>query len=62
VAKLEDIASRPGANEKSRGSVLLANADQEQTLTITHVLWAMFGVLPAVRSSVRTGTSRWRWI
>jgi gentisate 1,2-dioxygenase len=46
VAKLDDIASRPGANDKSRVSVLLANADQEQTLTITHVLWAMFGVLP----------------
>jgi len=47
VAKLEHIASRPGANDKSRVSVLLANANQEQTLTITHVLWAMFGVLPA---------------
>ena len=47
VARLEDIASRPGANEKSRVSVLLANANQEQTLTITHVLWAMLGVLPA---------------
>jgi gentisate 1,2-dioxygenase len=46
VAKLQDIASRPGANEKSRVSVLLANAEEEQTLTITHVLWAMFGVLP----------------
>lgn len=46
VAKLEEIAARPGANDKSRVSVLLANADQEQTLTITHVLWAMFGVLP----------------
>jgi gentisate 1,2-dioxygenase len=46
VAKLEDIASRPGANDKSRVSVLLANAEEEQTLTITHVLWAMFGVLP----------------
>src|ERR1700757_5181825 len=47
VAKLEEIAARPGANEKSRVSVLLANAEEEQTLTITHVLWAMFGVLPA---------------
>jgi gentisate 1,2-dioxygenase len=46
VAKLTEIASRPGANEKSRVSVLLANAEQDQTLTITHVLWAMFGVLP----------------
>jgi gentisate 1,2-dioxygenase len=46
VAKLAEIASRPGANDKSRVSVLLANAEHDQTLTITHVLWAMFGVLP----------------
>ena len=46
VAKLHDIASRPGANDKSRVSVLLANAEEDQTLTITHVLWAMFGLLP----------------
>jgi gentisate 1,2-dioxygenase len=45
VARLDEIASRPGANDKSRVSVLLANAEQEQTLTITHVLWAMFGLL-----------------
>src|SRR3984957_444974 len=47
VPKPEEIPPRPGANDKSRVSVLLANANQEQTLTITHVLWAMFGVLPA---------------
>ena len=47
VAELEQIAVRPGANDKSRVSVLLANAEQEQTRTITHVLWAMFGLLPA---------------
>ena len=46
MARLDDIASRPGANDKSRVSVLLANAEEEQTLTITHVLWAMFGLLP----------------
>jgi gentisate 1,2-dioxygenase len=46
VAHLDQIASRPGANDKSRVSVLLANAAQEQTLTITHVLWVMFGLLP----------------
>jgi gentisate 1,2-dioxygenase len=46
VAELEQIAAQPGANDKSRVSVLLANAAQEQTLTITHVLWAMLGVLP----------------
>jgi len=46
VSRLDEIASRPGANDKSRVSVLLTNAEQEQTLTITHVLWAMFGLLP----------------
>jgi len=46
VDRLHEIALRPGANDKSRVSVLLANAEEEQTLTITHVLWAMFGVLP----------------
>jgi gentisate 1,2-dioxygenase len=46
VARLDEIAARPGANDKSRVSVLLANAAEEQTLTITHVLWAMFGLLP----------------
>jgi gentisate 1,2-dioxygenase len=46
MARLNEIASRPGANDKSRVSVLLANAEEEQTLTITHVLWAMFGLLP----------------
>src|SRR6202008_1585656 len=46
VARLDEIASRPGANDKSRVSVLLANAEEEQTLTVTHVLWAMFGLLP----------------
>jgi gentisate 1,2-dioxygenase len=47
VAELDQIAARPGANDKNRLSVLLANAAEEQTLTITHVLWAMFGLLPA---------------
>lgn len=46
VARLDEIASRPGANDKSRVSVLLANTEEEQTLTITHTLWAMFGILP----------------
>ena len=45
-AELAAAAARPDANEKSRVSVLLANSAQEQTLTITHVLWAMFGLLP----------------
>ncbi|MHA7648998.1 cupin [Mycobacterium sp. ML4] len=49
TAELEHIASQPGANDRNRVSVLLANAEQEQTLTLTHVLWAMFGVLPPGR-------------
>jgi gentisate 1,2-dioxygenase len=48
-AQLVAIAARPGANQKSRVSVLLANRAQEQTLTITHVLWAMFGLLPVAQ-------------
>lgn len=47
VAELTAIATKPGANEKNRVSVLLNNAEEEQSLTITHVLWAMFGLLPA---------------
>jgi len=46
VAELQKIADRPGANDKNRVSVLMANADQPQTLTVTHVLWAMLGLLP----------------
>lgn len=46
VAELQRIADAPGANDKNRVSVLLANEAAEQTLTITHVLWAMFGLLP----------------
>ena len=45
-AALESVAAAPGANRNNRVSVLLANANQEQTLTITHVLWAMYGLLP----------------
>ncbi len=46
IAELGDAANAPDAQNKSRVSVLLANSNQEQTLTITHVLWAMFGLLP----------------
>jgi len=46
VAALEAAAAAPEASRRNRLSVLLANAAQEQTRTITHVLWAMFGLLP----------------
>ena len=46
VAELEKVAQDPQASKRNRVSVLLANAAFPQTRTITHVLWAMFGVLP----------------
>lgn len=43
---LDQVASDPGAMDRSRVSVLLANEAMDQTLTVTHVLWAMYGLLP----------------
>ncbi len=45
--ELEKVEQDPEAAKKSRVSVLLANKEFPQTRTITHVIWAMFGVLPA---------------
>ena len=45
--ELEKVENDPDASKKSRVSVLLANKEFPQTRTITHVIWAMFGVLPA---------------
>lgn len=46
VAELRKVEQDPVAARRSRVSVLLANRHFEQTRTITHVLWTMFGVLP----------------
>jgi len=46
-AKLAEVAAAPDADTKSRVSVLLNNVRFDQTLTVTHTLWAMFGILPA---------------
>lgn len=46
VEQLERVAADPEATNRSRVSVLLANEAMDQTLTVTHVLWAMFGILP----------------
>ncbi len=43
---LEEVARHPEASRRSRVSVLLGNASTPDTLTVTHVLWAMVGVLP----------------
>lgn len=44
--ELAKVAADPAATRRNRVSVLLANAEQDQTLTATHVLWAMVGLLP----------------
>jgi len=45
-AKLAEVAAAPDADRKSRVSVLLNNTRFDQTRTVTHTLWAMFGLLP----------------
>ena len=49
VERLVQIVRDPEAPHRSRISVLLANVATPQTLTITHTLWAMLGVLPPGR-------------
>jgi len=46
-AELDRALAEPHAGHRSRVSILLANANQTQTLTATHVLWAMLGIVPA---------------
>lgn len=45
-AELQKVARDTHAALRSRISVLLGNANFPQTRTVTHVLWAMFGLLP----------------
>jgi gentisate 1,2-dioxygenase len=44
--ELKKVQDDPKAKSRSRVSVLLANKAFPQTETVTHVLWAMYGVLP----------------
>ncbi|EIK96297.1 hypothetical protein PMM47T1_11831 [Pseudomonas sp. M47T1] len=44
--KLRDAADDPRAQDRSRISILLGNRHFPQTRTVTHVLWAMYGILP----------------
>ena len=46
LKKLAEVENDANAVNRSRVSVLLANKEMDQTLTITHTLWAMLGVLP----------------
>ncbi len=47
--RLAEVERDPRSSERNRISVLLGNAATPQTLTVTHTLWAMLGVLPAGR-------------
>jgi gentisate 1,2-dioxygenase len=46
LRELDKVKNEAGAVNRSRISVLLANKAMDQTLTVTHTLWAMLGVLP----------------
>jgi len=45
-AALDAVLADPASATANRVSVLLGNRVFPQTLTITHVIWAMFGILP----------------
>lgn len=45
--ELEKVANMPGAAQRNRVSVLLGNRHFPQTRTVTHTMWAMFGIVPA---------------
>jgi gentisate 1,2-dioxygenase len=46
-SRLSEVERDPAAADRSRISVLLGNRATPQTLTATHTLWAMLGILPA---------------
>ncbi len=48
-ARLAEVERDPEASRRSRVSILLGSTATPQTLTATHTLWAMIGVLPAGR-------------
>ena len=49
LARLAEVEHHPDAAGRNRVSILLANSAHPQTLTVTHTLWAMLGVLPVDR-------------
>ncbi len=46
-AELTDVEQSPRATDRNRLSILLNTTPNDMTQTVTHVLWAMFGLLPA---------------
>jgi len=45
-AELDDVENSPHSTDRNRLSVLLNTAPNDATQTVTHVLWAMYGLLP----------------
>ncbi|WP_029043109.1 cupin [Cupriavidus sp. WS] len=43
--ELRKVLKAPGAGQRNRVSILLGNANFPQTRTVTHTMWAMFGVV-----------------
>ncbi|WP_211256267.1 cupin domain-containing protein [Edaphobacter aggregans] len=46
LGELEKAKNDPNSAKRSRISVLLGNRNFDQTMTITHTLWSMFGIVP----------------
>jgi gentisate 1,2-dioxygenase len=45
-AELADVEISPHATDRNRLSILLNTTPNDMTQTVTHVLWAMYGLLP----------------
>jgi gentisate 1,2-dioxygenase len=45
-AELDDVENSPHATDRNRLSILLNTVPNDVTQTITHVLWAMYGLVP----------------
>ena len=49
LARLAEVERHPDASTRNRISILLGNTAAPRTMTVTHTLWAMLGVLPTGR-------------
>ena len=45
-AELDDVERSPHATDRNRLAILLNTSPNDLTQTVTHVLWAMYGLLP----------------
>jgi gentisate 1,2-dioxygenase len=46
IDKVNQIKQQADAGSKNRVGILLGNEDTEKTLTLSHVLWALYNVVP----------------